>query len=75
MATCKRYDFEGIVLEVWSQLGGRVEDTHILQLVADVGKLQQQDKRFNLSEKRAPSLLDLSRKITNPFIKIYFYCT
>lgn len=37
VSTCKQYGFEGIVLEVWSQLGGRVDDTHLLQLVSDIG--------------------------------------
>lgn len=35
--TCKRYGFDGIVLEVWSQLAGRVEDTYLLRLVEDIG--------------------------------------
>lgn len=46
VATCKQYRFEGIVLEVWSQLGGRVEDSHILQLVTDIGKLNHLHSPF-----------------------------
>lgn len=31
--TCKKFDFDGIVLEVWSQLSQRVDDQHLISLV------------------------------------------
>lgn len=34
-----QYVFDGIVLEAWSQLAGRVEDQHLLRLVEDIGEL------------------------------------
>lgn len=34
---CARYGFEGIVLEVWTQLSGRVDDSYLLTLVSDIG--------------------------------------
>lgn len=37
--TCKHHSFDGIVLEVWSQLGGRVDDQILLRLVEDIGKI------------------------------------
>lgn len=37
--TCKHHSFNGIVLEVWSQLGGRVDDQLLVRLVEDIGLL------------------------------------
>lgn len=36
---CKKYDFDGIVLEAWFQLAGRVQDKHLLRLVEHLGKI------------------------------------
>lgn len=35
---CKKYKFDGIVLEVWFQLSGRVQDTHLLRLTEHLGR-------------------------------------
>lgn len=35
--TCKQYVFDGIVLEAWSQLAGRIDGQHLLRLVEDIG--------------------------------------
>lgn len=37
--TCTRYAFNGIVLEIWSQLAARVDDHHLLRLVRSIGNL------------------------------------
>lgn len=34
--TCRKYKFDGIVLEVWSQLSARVDDRHLLNLVKEI---------------------------------------
>lgn len=34
---CKKHKFDGIVLEVWFQLAGRVEDKHLMRLVEHLG--------------------------------------
>lgn len=36
--TCKKYNFDGIVLEVWSQLVRRVDDQHLVNLVKSIAK-------------------------------------
>lgn len=36
---CKNHKFDGIVLEVWFQLAGRVQDKHLLRLVEHLGEL------------------------------------
>lgn len=36
--TCMQYAFDGIVLELWTQLAGRVENQHLLKLVEDIGR-------------------------------------
>lgn len=36
--TCKKFKFDGIVLEVWSQLSQRVDDHHLLNLVKSIAK-------------------------------------
>jgi chitinase domain-containing protein 1 len=36
--TCKIYKFDGIVLEVWSQLSQRVDDVHLINLVKSIAK-------------------------------------
>lgn len=41
IATCKKYKFDGIVLEVWSQLSQRVDDNHLLNLIKSVAKALQ----------------------------------
>lgn len=35
--TCKTNNFDGIVLEVWSQLAGSVDDKYLLRLVEHLG--------------------------------------
>lgn len=37
---CKdsKHNFDGIVLEAWFQLAGRVQDRHLLRLVEHLGK-------------------------------------
>lgn len=35
--TCQDNDFDGVVLEVWFQLAGRIKDTHLLLLVEHLG--------------------------------------
>lgn len=35
---CQDNGFEGVVLEVWFQLAGRIKDTHLLLLVEHLGK-------------------------------------
>lgn len=37
---CKKYQFDGIVLEVWQSLAKRVEDSFLYSLVKDLGKQQ-----------------------------------
>lgn len=34
--TCRKYKFDGFVLEVWSQLSARVDDRHLLNLVKEI---------------------------------------
>lgn len=34
---CKKHKFDGIVLEVWFQLAGRVQDKHLMRLVEHLG--------------------------------------
>jgi len=34
---CKKHRFDGIVLEIWSQLSARVEDEHLITLIAEIG--------------------------------------
>uniref|UniRef100_U5ENT6 Chitinase domain-containing protein 1 n=1 Tax=Corethrella appendiculata TaxID=1370023 RepID=U5ENT6_9DIPT len=34
--TCQKYKFDGIVLEVWSQLSARVDDEHLIALVTEI---------------------------------------
>lgn len=36
---CKKHKFDGIVLEAWFQLAGRVQDKHLLRLVEHLGKI------------------------------------
>lgn len=38
---CKnpKYKFDGIVLEAWFQLAGRVQDKHLLRLVEHLGEI------------------------------------
>lgn len=36
--TCRKYKFDGIVLEVWSQLSQRVDDMHLVNLVRSIAK-------------------------------------
>lgn len=36
--TCQDNGFDGVVLEVWFQLAGRIKDTHLLLLVEHLGK-------------------------------------
>lgn len=38
---CKRYSFDGIVFEAYSQLAGRVDEQHLLLLVEDIGLFHQ----------------------------------
>lgn len=38
--TCQRYSFNGIVLEIWTQLAARVDDHHLIDLVKSIGKSQ-----------------------------------
>lgn len=40
--TCQRYSFNGIVLEIWSQLAARVDDHHLIDLVKSIGMSQSQ---------------------------------
>lgn len=40
--TCKKFKFDGIVLEVWSQLSQRVDDQHLLNLVKSIAKAMRQ---------------------------------
>lgn len=35
---CRKYKFDGIVLEVYFQLAGRVQDKHLLRLVEHLGQ-------------------------------------
>ncbi|KAG5684410.1 hypothetical protein PVAND_013644 [Polypedilum vanderplanki] len=47
--TCKKYNFDGIVLEVWSQLAKRVDDQHLINLVRSIARaLRQADLKFIL---------------------------
>lgn len=36
---CRKYKFDGIVLEVYFQLAGRVQDKHLLRLVEHLGEI------------------------------------
>ncbi|XP_037961205.1 chitinase domain-containing protein 1 isoform X2 [Teleopsis dalmanni] len=45
--TCKEHDFDGIVLELWSQLAGRVDDQFIYKIVLDMAKYLK-TKNLNL---------------------------
>lgn len=38
LETCQKYLFDGIVLEVWSQLAARVADQHLIDFVREIGK-------------------------------------
>ncbi|CRK90630.1 CLUMA_CG004332, isoform A [Clunio marinus] len=37
ITTCKKYNFDGVVLELWSQLAQRVDDHHLINLVKSIG--------------------------------------
>lgn len=37
--TCRKYKFDGIVLEVFFQLAGRVQDKHLIRLVEHLGEI------------------------------------
>lgn len=37
LETCKRYLFDGIVLEIWSQLAARVDDKNLIDFVTEIG--------------------------------------
>ena len=37
--TCRTNSFDGIVLEIWSQLAARVDDKHLINFVKDIGKV------------------------------------
>ena len=45
--TCRQYKFDGIVLEVWSQLSARVDDQHLLNLVRETSIILKSNN-FNL---------------------------
>lgn len=36
--TCKKYKFDGVVLELWSQLSQRVDDDHLVKLIKNMAK-------------------------------------
>ncbi|XP_037033847.1 chitinase domain-containing protein 1 [Bradysia coprophila] len=36
--TCQKHRFNGIVLEIWSQLAARVEDKHLIDFVTEIAK-------------------------------------
>lgn len=41
---CQKYKFEGVVLELWSQLSQRVDDEHLVNLVKSIAsQLKAQD--------------------------------
>lgn len=41
---CKKFNFDGVVLEVWSQLSQRVDDQHLINLVKSIaGQLNSAD--------------------------------
>jgi len=42
--TCREYNFDGIVLEVWSQLSQRVDDDHLINLVKAIAILLKAEK-------------------------------
>jgi chitinase domain-containing protein 1 len=42
--TCKKFNFDGIVLEVWSQLAKRVDDHHLVNLVRSIARAMRQAK-------------------------------
>lgn len=44
---CKKHGFDGIVLEVWFQLAGRVQEKHLLRLVEHLGKFQLKSDVFS----------------------------
>lgn len=37
METCQKHKFNGIVLEIWSQLAARVEDKYLIDFVTEIG--------------------------------------
>lgn len=41
--TCKKYNFDGIVLEIWSTLSARVDDEHLLSLVIEISQTLKYD--------------------------------
>lgn len=41
--TCKKYKFDGIVLEFWSSLSARADDEHLLTLVIEVAQTLKYD--------------------------------
>jgi len=38
--TCKENGFDGLILEVWSQLAGRIDEQILYTLVLQMGKLK-----------------------------------
>lgn len=40
LETCKRYLFDGIVLEIWSQLAARVDDKNLIDFVVEIGNAE-----------------------------------
>lgn len=60
--TCRKYKFDGIVLEVWSQLSQRVDDHHLINLVKSIGRaLRQVNLEFILvipPSSRGPDLFN-----------------
>lgn len=56
LETCKQYLFDGIVLEIWSQLAARVDDAKLIKFVSDIGN---QNRKY------------LLQIYLNPFFKYY----
>lgn len=43
-STCLKYKFDGVVLEVWTQLAARVDDEHLVTLVKDIAEKLKSSK-------------------------------
>lgn len=44
--TCKDYEFDGLVIEFWFQLSGRIKDGHLITLIENIGIIQTKIEKF-----------------------------
>lgn len=45
--TCRKYKFDGFVIEIWLQFGGRVQSSLMIHLVRQIGRQQTYPQSAN----------------------------